>query len=236
MSALVPFDYSSIDEVARDDVRDAAVRIKVRMSRTAADIIEIGNDLIAVKSALGHGHFLKWIETEFGMSDDSAGRFMAVAQRLGDKIPHTAEFTPSVLYALAAPSTPEAVVNEAVERANEGEKITASEIRAMKDAWAAEKRDLRAKAEDAKARAARADALKLDYEQQVLRARSDMEKLRDQIGTLEHELSDKQTVGQAPLEDAYPQWAAIMDNLWAMASDDWRSRWKRASLTERIAA
>ena len=70
----------------------------------AADIIDIGKDLIAVKAALGHGHFLAWIEVEFSMSIDSAQRFMAVADRLGDQMPHGAVFQPSALYALAAPA------------------------------------------------------------------------------------------------------------------------------------
>lgn len=134
---------------AHAQVRDAAVRIRMRMSRTAEDIVEIGRDLIRVKDLLGHGNFLPWIETEFGMSADTAGRFMQVAKNLSGRIPHGAEFEPTVLYALAAPSTPEPVRQEVLRRANAGEKVTSSDVLDLKrqvkeaKAAAAEERGLR---------------------------------------------------------------------------------------------
>jgi hypothetical protein len=94
-----------------------------RNARTAQDIIEIGKDLAAVKDALPHGQFGKWIEAEFEMSQDTAGRFMNVAAKLKDQIPHGAEFQPSVLYALAAPSTPDEVVDAAVAKLTEQRKF-----------------------------------------------------------------------------------------------------------------
>ena len=54
------------------------------------------------------------------MSEDAAQRFMAVASRFGE-IPQFAVFKPSVLYALASPSTPESVVEKAIEKAEAGE-------------------------------------------------------------------------------------------------------------------
>lgn len=63
-----------------------------------------------ISYASRHGQFLRWIEAEFNMSDQSAHRFMHVARRLSDKIPHDVEFQATALYALAAPSTPDEVV------------------------------------------------------------------------------------------------------------------------------
>jgi hypothetical protein len=74
----------SIDTV----VIDATARIKSRISRAVQDIIEIGRDLAIVKQHVGHGQFLKWIKTEFAMSEDTAERFMNVANNLADQIPH----------------------------------------------------------------------------------------------------------------------------------------------------
>lgn len=51
------------------------------------------------------------------MSDDSARNFMNVSKRFAGQIPNGSDFTPTVLYALAAPSTPNDVVQAAVERA-----------------------------------------------------------------------------------------------------------------------
>ena len=124
----VGFDYAALDEQSRMEVRDAAARIKVRMSRTAADIIEIGQDLIAVKEALPHGAFSRWIESEFGMGEQTARNLMQCAQRFG-KTPTVGVLPPAVLYALSAPSTPDEVITEAVERADSGEILTASHKR-----------------------------------------------------------------------------------------------------------
>lgn len=86
-----------------------------------------GRDLIAVKARLQHGRFLPWIEAEFGMSEDSAGRFMAVARKLGH-IPQIAEFKPSALYLLAS-AKPE-VVSQVEARAEAGETIRVADLQA----------------------------------------------------------------------------------------------------------
>jgi mannose/cellobiose epimerase-like protein (N-acyl-D-glucosamine 2-epimerase family) len=98
------------------------------MSRTAADIIEIGRDLIAQKGALGHGNYLAWIEAEFGMSDQTARRFTHVAGTVGGKSNIVLDLPPSVLYALAAPSTEEPVREEVIRRAEAGEKVTTADV------------------------------------------------------------------------------------------------------------
>lgn len=119
-----------IPSVTDFDLVGAAERIRARMSRTAEDIVEIGRDLIAVKKALGHGHFLKWIDAEFGMSERTARNFMGVAEKF--KSATVTDFSPSVLYALAAPSTPDEVREEVTRRAGAGEKVTADEVKRLK--------------------------------------------------------------------------------------------------------
>ena len=81
------------------------MRIKVRISRTAQDIIDIGRDLVAVKNILGHGNWLPWLEAEFGMTSMTAQRFIQVAENIGTKTNTMLDLPPTVLYALAAPST-----------------------------------------------------------------------------------------------------------------------------------
>lgn len=113
-----------------------AVRIKVRMARTAADIIDIGRDLIAVKAALGHGHFLRWIEAEFNMTERMAQHFVRVADRFGEaNAKDLSHLSAYALQALAAPSTPDEIVEEVTERASNGEAFTAADIKRMKDEW-----------------------------------------------------------------------------------------------------
>jgi hypothetical protein len=108
------------------EVRAAAERIRVRMKRTAEDIIEIGRDLLAVKTKLGHGNFLPWIEAEFGMSQRTAYNFMAVSEKLGDKVATVANFAPKALYLLA--SAPAEVVTQVETKAEAGETVSVAEV------------------------------------------------------------------------------------------------------------
>lgn len=101
------------------------------MKRTVEDIIEIGKELTAVKDRLEHGQFLPWIKAEFDMSADTAHRMINVAARFG-QIPQIAEFKPSILYALAAPSTPAAVIDQALEKAESGEPVTLADVQDWK--------------------------------------------------------------------------------------------------------
>lgn len=119
------FDYSLLDETTRDSVRQQTDALHAIARRTAHDIIEIGQRLNAVKAQVGHGNFGPWLRAEFGWSQDTASRFMAVAQRFG-QIPHGAEFAPKALYLLAAPDAPAAARAEARDRAAAGERITVS--------------------------------------------------------------------------------------------------------------
>ncbi|MBF0093053.1 MAG: DUF3102 domain-containing protein [Alphaproteobacteria bacterium] len=122
------FDYTGLPSEAATEIRAAAERIRVRMKRTAEDIIEIGRDLIAVKAKLAHGQFLPWIEAEFGMGDDTARNFMNVAKKLGDQIPKLSGFAPSALYLLA--SAPAEVVTAVETRAQSGEPFDVAKIKA----------------------------------------------------------------------------------------------------------
>lgn len=130
-SADAQFNYAALPAEKAASARAAAERIKVRMTRAAQDIIEVGRDLADQKRALGHGNFLPWIESEFAMSEWTARNFMNVHEKFGKSgiIP---DLNPTALYALAAPSTPEPVRTEVLERAANGEKVTAKEIEALK--------------------------------------------------------------------------------------------------------
>jgi N6-adenosine-specific RNA methylase IME4 len=131
-SAQAPaFNYANLDDLAADFARTTAVEIRKDVRKLQHGILEVGNKLIAVKDAIGHGHFGSWIAAEFKMSADTAGRFMNVARRLGH-IPHVAEFEPSVLYAMAAPSTPDHVIREVVERHAAGAAVTRDDVAALK--------------------------------------------------------------------------------------------------------
>jgi hypothetical protein len=89
------------------------------------NIIEIGSELVAVKKALPHGQFGKWLDVEFGWSERTVRNFMDVSQRFG-KSANFADLPiqPSAAYLLAAPSVPDEAWRSAIEMAFEGEQIT----------------------------------------------------------------------------------------------------------------
>ena len=91
---VVGFNYDLLETKLADKVRTAADRIRERVQKTVEDIIEIGNDLLAIKEALPHGQFLPWLRAEFGWSERSAQNFMSVAEQL-DLLHDKGEAVPS---------------------------------------------------------------------------------------------------------------------------------------------
>jgi hypothetical protein len=99
------FSYDAMGPAAADAMA-AAQRIQAHMLGTKVSILEIGSDLSAIKGKLEHGLFGKWVAAEFNMSERTAQRYMAVAERFEGK-QHILKVLPvRVIYALAASSTP----------------------------------------------------------------------------------------------------------------------------------
>ena len=97
-------------------------RIRERIKKTVEGIIEVGNELLAVKDALPHGQFLPWLRAEFGWSERSAQNFMSVAEQFKSAKIADLPIQPSAAYLLAAPSVPDEAREKAVEKAiKEGE-------------------------------------------------------------------------------------------------------------------
>lgn len=129
---ITDFDYAALESESRIIVQQHTYEIKSLMRRTASDIIYIGQKLKEVKEQLGHGYFRRWLKVEFDWGIWTATKFMQVADKFKCvKITHL-DIAPSALYELAAPSTPEAALGEALERANCGETITHSKAKAIK--------------------------------------------------------------------------------------------------------
>ncbi len=104
---------------ARDDIAEVQEDME---KRGLKGTIRIGQRLADVKKELPHGHFLPWLEAEFGWGQAQAYNIM----RVGDKFTNFVSLPISLTaaYKLAAPSTPAEVLQEAVTRAEAGEKIT----------------------------------------------------------------------------------------------------------------
>jgi hypothetical protein len=126
---VIGFNYDLLETKLADKVRTAADRIRERIKKTVADIVEVGNDLLAVKEALPHGQFLPWLRAEFGWSERSAQNFMSVAEQFKSAKIADLPIQPSAAYFLAAPSVPDEARLKAVEKAQAGEEITFASAR-----------------------------------------------------------------------------------------------------------
>jgi hypothetical protein len=123
---VLGFDYSLLDTKIAEQARSTADRIRERLKKTLADLIEVGNDLLVVKEALPHGLFLPWLRAEFGWSERTAQNFMSVAESFKSAKFADLPIQPSAAYLLAAPAVPDSARQVAIEKAEAGEEITFS--------------------------------------------------------------------------------------------------------------
>lgn len=198
--------YADLTPDVASAARAAAERIRVRMSRTAADIVAIGNDLREIKAQIGHGNFLPWIEAEFGMAERTARNFMSVADKF--KSATVADLPPTVLYALAAASMPEEVRQEAVRRAETGEPISLEVVATLKRDLV----DARQAAKDAK----RDERVQKDVARQAIDDRAamlrDLEWARSKVDAQAQEIERLKQDGVIhvyPREASKPEHAAV---------------------------
>jgi Protein of unknown function (DUF3102) len=110
MNESMSFHYDELDSETRAFIQQKTDEIHSQLKRTAQGVIDIGHNLQAVKERIGHGHFMAWVKSEFGMTHMSAVRFMRVAEQFEGKCNNLLHLPLSVLYELAAPSMPETVV------------------------------------------------------------------------------------------------------------------------------
>ena len=124
------FDYGALVVEQRIVVQQRAGEIRERLRRTARDIWEVGQKLSDVRSRLKHGQFEAWLSVEFGWSRRTAYNFINVYEAFPERANFTqVDIAASALYLLAAPSTPQAIRNEFMQRACDGEKVTHSNLR-----------------------------------------------------------------------------------------------------------
>ncbi len=123
------FDYSILSSHKQIIIKECTGEIKQRLRRTARDIWEVGNKLTEVRSQLEHGQFEGWLSMEFGWSRRTAYNFINVYEAFSDSENFAQlDIAISALYKLAAPSTPQAVRQEFLSKAEQGKKITHKQI------------------------------------------------------------------------------------------------------------
>jgi hypothetical protein len=101
--------------------------------RVLADVIEIGRRLIECKALVGHGAWSSWLEREFGWSDDTALNFMRAFELGKTRNIRDLSLPVSAVYLLAKPSTPAAVRDGILDRAEAGETLSVARIKQLID-------------------------------------------------------------------------------------------------------
>ena len=106
-----------VQQVAGSRVLARIIAGAARSASVVGDVIEIGRRLAECKEHVGHGGWLPWLEREFGWKERTAQNFMQV-HALASKSAKFADLNVDVsaLYLIAAPSTPEEVRTEVIER------------------------------------------------------------------------------------------------------------------------
>lgn len=126
------YDYEQIDAEHRERVQAAAVDILANGRRAKESILAMGERLKEVKALLPTGTFMQWVETEFELDLRTAENYMNVATIYGGRIEIISILNPTVLYLLAAPSTPDGARDEVEALAlSEGRSPKVAEVRDM---------------------------------------------------------------------------------------------------------
>ncbi len=111
-SDTISFEYDALTPEIRQFAQQKADETHGLLKRTAEHVLQIGQNLKAVKEKLPHGQFLPWIEKEFEMSRWTARNFIRVADKLEDKWRNFHHLPVSVLYELASPSVSQEVLTQ----------------------------------------------------------------------------------------------------------------------------
>lgn len=105
-----------------------AAEIRRLGKRVLADYVEIGGRLAECRTILKEdGGWRAWLDSELKLSPQTAGRFIHIYEQRSN-LEHL-NVPVSVVYMLAAPSTPPEARDEIVERTQAGEPVSVAEVR-----------------------------------------------------------------------------------------------------------
>ncbi len=131
MLAAAQFDYSSLDPSCASQLQASAQAIRLMERNITADALRIGHELIIVKERLEHGAFQAWLSAEFAWSDRHARNYMAAAKQFYDKSEVISDLPLTTVCALAAPSTPEPVRANVIQKLEGGDAVDPDVIKFM---------------------------------------------------------------------------------------------------------
>jgi hypothetical protein len=114
---------------AATTLKQHAEAIRLLARRACRDIVEIGYHLTEAKELAAHGKWLRWLDQEFGWSEQTARNYMRVYEMAKSTTVVDLNLPLRSLYSLAAPSTPKAARDEIIERVERGETVLDAEVK-----------------------------------------------------------------------------------------------------------
>jgi hypothetical protein len=166
------FDYAAIPPETATALRAQACRIRTAVKSTTETILQVGEDLIAVKQSIEHGRFRAWIEAECGFSVRTAENYIRAAEFADGKSATVALLQPATVYRLAAKSAPPAVVDEVIRRAENGDVVSDGDVVAALKVAKQEKRTAERRKQPkplSKGQIARREKQRREWEEEVRR-------------------------------------------------------------------
>ncbi|ACB52417.1 unknown [Crocosphaera subtropica ATCC 51142] len=129
LEPITSFDYEALEREQGQTIQQLTQEIRDCLRRSAQDIWEIGQKLADVRDRLKYGQFDTWLKVEFGWSRRTAYNFISVYQTFGERANLAqVDIATSALYLLAAPSTPQKVREEFLQKAQAGQTITHKQL------------------------------------------------------------------------------------------------------------
>lgn len=119
----------------KKNLQEITKRLHANLADTVSHLVDIGRDLIQAKELVGHGNFSTWLLDNFELTDQTARNFMHVASVFGDRVEMLKRMSLGSVYLLSAPSTSEQVRQIALQRVEDGEKLTRKDIQALREQY-----------------------------------------------------------------------------------------------------
>ena len=124
------FYYNSLDADTKSFLLESEEEIDFIVKQSGW---KIGHILLKVKDRLPHGDFGTWLDNRWGWTDRTAQSMMNIARSFKSEIISDL-FPRQVQNLLASTSTPESAMEEAISRAEDGEKPTHAQVKELVEA------------------------------------------------------------------------------------------------------
>lgn len=138
------------------------------LAHAAQSVIEIGKRLIAAKELVPHGEWANWLESNFNLSQNVAGRYMQVAKRFGNSATSQNLNKSQITEMLALPEGEEEKF--IAEKAAEGKPVEDMTVKALREEIASWKRQ-----------SEKSEFANKELEKQIAAGKKELDKLKKEL-------------------------------------------------------